>query len=81
MKSVSLITKTLKSILLMKRHLYIRKKCIECATIYTKLSASDVLDSFINYDKINNNCAKDHCVKSVRIRRYSGPHFQAFGPE
>ena len=23
--------------------------------------------------------AKKHCVKSVRIRSYSGPHFPAFG--
>ena len=25
------------------------------------------------------NCSSPHCVKSVRIRSYSGPHFSAFG--
>ena len=25
------------------------------------------------------SCFDDHCVKSVRIRRYSGPYFPAFG--
>ena len=26
------------------------------------------------------NCKFFHCVKSVRIRSYSGPHFPALGP-
>ena len=27
----------------------------------------------------NSKCGNRHCVKSVRIRSYSGPHFSAFG--
>ena len=36
--------------------------------------------SFKNYLEFSvENEAKRHCVKSVRIRSYSGPHFPAFG--
>ena len=33
----------------------------------------------INHWKIEKCCSKSHCVKSVRIRRFSGPYFPAFG--
>ena len=28
---------------------------------------------------ISKSCISTHCLKSVRIRGYSGPHFPAFG--
>ena len=36
----------------------------------------DLDDIMINYPKI---LIYSHCVKSVRIRSYSGPYFPAFG--
>ena len=28
---------------------------------------------------MTHNCTNTHCVKSVRVRNYSGPYFPAFG--
>ena len=38
--------------------------------------ASRLLDALICFSKLING---KHCVKFVRIRRYSGPHFPTFG--
>ena len=32
-----------------------------------------------NFTSVNTSPSLPHCVKSVRIRRFSGPHFPAFG--
>ena len=35
--------------------------------------------SYLKKMALRLNLHKEHCVKSVRIRSYSGPHFPAFG--
>ena len=39
--------------------------------------ACQQLTTFLNF--FTGNFLKNHCVKSVRIRSYSGPYFPAFG--
>ena len=38
---------------------------------------SDVIED--NIKNVKSNMKEEHCVKSVRIRSYSGPYFPAFG--
>ena len=49
---------------------------------FTKfLSARGISKTFpvCKFDFVKGSSATTHCVKSVRIRSYSGPHFPAFG--
>ena len=43
------------------------------------LRSSILLKTVYNFLYIYTSCRRKHCVKSVRIRSFSGPYFPAFG--
>ena len=44
-----------------------------------KLAAYNINTSLLAYLRFSVLIRKQHCVKSVRIRSYSGPYFPTFG--
>ena len=52
---------------------------IQWFSIFCRIRYNFLRSNGVNGDNVAKFTRAEHCVKSVRIRSYSGPHFPAFG--